>query len=276
MKQDVKREEVIKRNAKKRTKRRKKRLVSFLLVLLFLVLCVGAVLSVTVLFPIENIIVEGNSVYSEKEIIKAGAITTEDNLILVSCRNTENLIASELPKSGEVKVEKIFPDTVKITVNNAVPAYFFTDDNGYCVADDTFKANEYVADVPAGCVYIRTAEPAKIELGQPVAFLAEDSEMIERICALTADKPFKLTGIDLRDKIDIKISLDGKYVVSFGGGVDLEQKMAHLEATYAELADDAQGLLILNNWTSDNRAAVFRDTKVNVMEFCEQSAVGEQ
>lgn len=276
MKQDVKREEAIKRNSKKRTKRRKKRLVSFLLVLLFLVLCVGAVLSVTVLFPIENIIVEGNSIYSEKEIIKASSITAEDNLILVSGKNTENLIARELPKSGKVKVDKIFPDTVKITVNNAVPTYFLADESGYCVADDAFKANEYVSEVPADCIYIRTADPAEIELGQNITFSAEDAEMIKRLCELTSEKPFKLTGIDLRDNIDIKISLDGKFVVRFGGSVDLEQKMAHLEATYAELADDAQGLLILSNWTSDKRAAVFRDTKVNVMEFCEQSLVTEQ
>lgn len=269
MKKDVKREETIKKVSKKRSKRRKRRVLSFFLFLLFLLLCLGAVLSVTILFPVENITVSGNSVYSSDEIIKASAVTADDNLILLSEENTKMRIARELPKSGKIVVKKVFPDTVKITVESAVPAYFLSTEDGYCIADTYYKATEYKAEIPADCVYIKTSQQPQIKLGERVVFSQQDAELINTLLELTADKPFKVTGIDVSNGIDLKIALDNKFVVSFGGSVDLDKKITHLEAMYEKLSPEAQGLIILSNWTSSNRAATFRDTKVNVMDFCE-------
>ena len=274
-KKDVKREGAIKKTHKKRAARRKKRAGAFFLAFMFVLLCVGAVLSVTILFPVKNITVDGDSVYSKQEIISASAITEEDNLIALSSKSVISRISKNLAKSGEITIKKVFPDTVKITVNNAVPKYYLSADECFYVLDTNKKIIEAVYETPADCMYISCTDPKGLNVGNTFSLSESDQAVFDKITALAAEKGLNVTGIKLGDRLDIKMTVDNKILVDFGSDSDIERKMIHFAAMYEKLSDDAQGIANLTLWTSDNTTATFRDVKIDVLNFCEFKTADE-
>ncbi len=267
---NAKREGEIKRTVKKRNKRRRRRLLAFFLLLFFCLLCVAAVLSVTILFPIKNIAVDGESVYSKEEIISASGVTLDDNFFLLSKNKITSAISEGLPKSGDIKVKKVFPDTVKITVNTAVPTYFLLIDDVYCVTDQYYKVIEQVTEPPENCIQIKVKDLKAVSPGKTVVFTQEDSDMLNSIFKLCNDKQIAISGVDISDAVKLKVVLNGRLLVQLGGAIDLEYKIAHLAAMLPKMEEGAQGTINLSVWTSSNTKASFRDEKINSFEFSTQ------
>ena len=60
-------------------------LIGFMLFIVLLIL-VGVILSLTVLFPINNITAKGSSKYTAEQIISSSGIKTGDNLFISSVK----------------------------------------------------------------------------------------------------------------------------------------------------------------------------------------------
>ena len=97
MKKEVVRDEFIRKRMERQRKLRKRRLIAFFIVFIILLLCVGAVLSFTVFFPIDNISVKGSKIYSSQEILSKCNIGKGDNLFAVNRAKTENLQPCSYP-----------------------------------------------------------------------------------------------------------------------------------------------------------------------------------
>lgn len=265
-----KRKTAIKKNSKKRAARRKRRLIRFFAVFIILLVAVGVALSLTVFFPVKNITVGGESVYTEEEIISAcGIVKDKDNIFLISEKGVMGKISKQLPESGKITVDKVLPDTVKITVETAVPAYFIVKDDAYYVADSEYKVTQALPDVPADCIQIETEKTPKTVLGEKLEFTDTDSELIERILALAKEKELGVTGVDVSDTIDLKFIVDGRIIVSLGNDVDIDYKITHFAAMYQKMDETAQGVANLASWTSSNAKSTFRDVKIDTLNFCE-------
>ena len=83
-------DEFIKKRIERQKKIRKRRLTAFFAIFIIMLLCVGAVLSFTVFFPIESISIKGSEIYTAEEILKASNITKGDNLFAINRAKTEN------------------------------------------------------------------------------------------------------------------------------------------------------------------------------------------
>ncbi len=268
-KKNSKREAAVKKNSKKRAARRRRRLITFFISFVIVLLCLGAVLCATVFFPVKKIIVSGNSTYTEQDIITASAVTDEDNIIMLSSKKTAERISKTLPYSGKISIEKVFPDTVKIKVEAAVPKYYFLRDGLYCVADSEFKIIETTVEPPVSCIYIAMSETPKAEPGEKIEFSASDSSLLDRMMSLAKSKSLNVTGVDVSDDIDLKMIVDGRVLITFGSDVDIDYKFTHFAAMYEKMSEDAQGIANLKNWTSNNTKSTFRDVKIDALGFCE-------
>lgn len=271
-KREVKREGAIKKNSKRRAARRKKRILAFFFVFIFVLLCVGAVLSATILFPVKNIVVSGDSIYTKQQIITASAVDG-DNIIMLSSKGVEERISKNLPYTSKIEVEKVFPDTLKITVNSAKVKYFTACEDGYYVLDDKFKVVQIDKEIPENAIYIKCNEVDKIEAGDTFTLPEADNEIFTRITALAKEKELNITGINVTDKLDLQIIVDGKILVNFGSDVDLDKKITHFAVMYKELPESSQGIANLKLWTAENTTATFRDVKLDLMNFCQLSTV---
>ena len=76
-------------NVRKKRRRRKQNLSLYYTAIFFLVAVVGIILSLTVFFNVKEVIVTGNSIYTNNDIILASGIKTGDNLVRLSSSKVE-------------------------------------------------------------------------------------------------------------------------------------------------------------------------------------------
>ncbi len=268
---EKRRETAIRKTVKKRNKRRKRRLLIFFSAFMIIALAVLVVLSATVLFPVKNIIVEGKCAYTQEEIISASGIE-DDNILMLSSGKVKSRISKRLPLSGKITVKKKFPDTVTITVNAAVPTYYFVSDDIYYITDAEYKVIKKDVSAEEDCKYLKISDFTAAEPGNKVDLGDEDLEQLTDILKRAADFGFSVTAVDVSDDLNFKMIISDKLLVLLGSSMDLDNKMLHLSASLPEMASNAQGTIDLRNWASDKAQAVFRDEKINILGFCAQKA----
>lgn len=257
----------IKRTQTKRKKQRRRRNLSYLFIFMLFLLCVGAVLSVTVLFPIKNINVTTTSEYSKEEIVKASKIKIGSNLFIISKEKSKNSISKNLPKSGEITIERELPDTVKINVKKAMPKYFFLIDGSFFVADKNFKIIESLDAPPTACAQIKIKKLKGLSLGEHMTTDEATIELLTRLLRICEDKHLNISGIDVSDKLDIKLVLENRLLVKLGIDLDTDYKLAHLAAMLPKMDENSEGTIDLKNWSENNTKSSFRSEKIDSFEF---------
>ena len=127
--------EAAKKAKLQKKKRRKKRLITAFIVVLIMAVITLCFLSLTVFFKITTVNVSGSSNYTAEEIVSAAGIEAGDNLILLNDKKISEKLQSKLPVIDEVKVDKVLPDKVKLTVKETKEEIYFS--NG----KDIYSAN---------------------------------------------------------------------------------------------------------------------------------------
>lgn len=259
------------KTTKRSNVRRRKRFLGFFVFFIALLLCVAVTISVTMLFPVKRLVINNESIYTKEEISDASGISGKSNVLLLSKTNVANKISKNLPLSGEITIEKVFPNTVRLIVKTAVPEYYMVKDGSYFVFDTNFKCIETASEPPENCMLIKTKNKIKAKAGEILKLDDTDSKIMEEILT-PVEKTVKVTGIDLSDELDIKFIVDNRVIVQLGSTIDINYKIKHFVAMYEKMSDSAKGIANLKGWTSTNAKATFRDVKIDVEKFCEMTS----
>lgn len=185
------------------------------------------ILSVTVLFNADKIVVEGETIYSEEEIIAASGLTGTENLVRLSTSGIPNRILNQLVCLDSAEVSKIFPSTIKITVTPAVPmANFYYAGMNYVIshvgrvmeiADESADCMEVIGYQPGDSIsigdYITAADPQQDELIATISAAAEKAGLDS------------ITRLDISDPLGIVITYDNRVRILIGSVLELDQKM---------------------------------------------------
>ncbi|MBQ3929127.1 MAG: FtsQ-type POTRA domain-containing protein, partial [Clostridia bacterium] len=101
--------------------RRKLKTILFYIVTLVVLLSICFVLSLTVFFKIDDILVEGETRYQADDIIASCMIEKGDNLLLCNTSAGEKNIVDQFPYIEKVKMDKKLFNKIIINVTEAVP-----------------------------------------------------------------------------------------------------------------------------------------------------------
>ena len=188
---------------------------------------VFTILSVTVLFNTEYIVVAGESVYTDEEIIAASELEGNENLVTLNTSGIPEKILNKLVMLDSVKVDKVFPSTIRITVEKSVAmANFYYGGRNYVISH--IGRVMQIDGVPADCMTVIGYDPSEtIILG---SFLkASDPAQDEMIARISdAIERSGLTGIntvDITDNLDIVLSYEDRIMIHIGSDLELDQKM---------------------------------------------------
>ena len=230
------------------------------------------VLLVVALFPVTGVeIVSNQSHYSEQQIMEALDKSAWTPLLNLTPRRAQQRLLDNLLYLESAEVKYSFPATLRISVTEQQPLYYFyyetqiggKDHTGWLAVGpdlrvvDAAREKETFAALgltrlalpapvldetePGRASKLRftreeeTGEGAKTE--QDFAYIAEFLAWLE-----ASDVADRLTSVDLAEKFDVKITLDGKYRIELGrvrDGQDFAQKLALAEQILAESAIDA-------------------------------------
>lgn len=257
MKKEQIRDDFQRKRAERQRKIRKRRLTAFFIFFMITLLCIGIVLSYTVLFPIKNITAQGSKIYSEDEIVKISGINIEDNLFAVSKSSTEKQLKKNLPYVESITFKRTLPDTLKIVVKDAEEfacykiknRYFVVSESGWVLAEKS-KAPQKIFTV--------SAKDVECKVGSEIKFGDNSQrELVKSISDSLSGENISVNSIDVTQVLELKAKVEGRFTVNFGNSNNLKEKVAHLSGMIKEIPKEKRGKIDLSMWTSDKTKGTF-------------------
>ncbi len=253
-----------KRISENRRRRRKKRAAVFAVIFIFLAVIVFWVLTQTVLFPIEQIVVTGNSMYTVEEIADASLIEAGDKLFAVSSKKIENNITHTLPYIKSVELERTAINAIKLTVTETVDVYCYSNNGKFITADRDNKLLAAFDVQPTNTVLIKTDTEAEYKIGHTLKMDEARLLLINYIYDKLAEKQIEVNIIDLSRTANITVTINNRFSVNFGTETDLESKIEHLAGMLGEIdiknGKDSTGKIDLSAWSITKREGYFEKT----------------
>ena len=158
--------------------KRKRRDILFYAIFTAVLLIVFGVLSLTVLFNIAQIEVEGEGYYTEQRIVDATGIVLQDNMFRTNMAKIEERMERELPRIKSVNIRRVLMDKIVIEIEEAIPVGVVPVGGDYAVLDADSKVLEVTPVQPLDLVLISGCAVSAYEPGTIATFENEESAQL--------------------------------------------------------------------------------------------------
>ena len=227
-----KREQEAKRLAEKELREKKKHRkrgsnVVYYVLLSILAVIIFSILSVTVLFNTEHIIVEGESDYTDEQIIAASGLRGDENLVRLSTAGIPERMLEKLVTLDSVSVDKVFPSTIKIKVTRSVPMVSFNYGGKNYVISHIGRVM-YINYEDVDCMHVIGYKPAEsVIVGSFIkAENEEQDKLVQQISAAVEKAALTdITSLDITDTLDLIMTYDGRVEIHLGSVLQIDEKM---------------------------------------------------
>lgn len=233
---------------KKREQKKLIRRIVYSLLLIVAVISLVVALSLTVLFKIDTIKINGNNTYTNKQIMAVLPIDKDDNLFLSDTKGAVDKLKENLPYIYSAEIQRKLPSTIVVDITEAEKIYAVPGaDKTYTLLDKDMKVLDIeVAKRPKGSVLIKKLTFESLTPGKAAQF--SDDNQKNDILALTQIiddlKLDEITAIYSTDINNNYMVYDGRITYKLGTTEELEKKVySALSATNKlnESDPDAQG-----------------------------------
>lgn len=246
-------------------KRRRNRRITAV-VLTFLFIAVGIIISVRLIFKIEKfsvVLPEGEEmIYSEQEVEQAFGGTIGEGLFSFDNKTSEEKIELALPYIDTVKIRKKLPNTVEFNITPAHEIFYMelTDGSGgVAVLSSSLKVLKISDSVPENTIYIHgtgniTAVPGtQIVFEEPTKAAALQTVLD---CAAQQDLA-GVNWIDINNVGGISIRIQNRITILLGSTTDLNEKLKYAmllitDSSQSELTETDAGTLDVSAYPSGN------------------------
>ena len=236
---------------RKRNNRRKKKrnMLLYYILMAIVVVTTLSILSVTVLFNVSTIEIVNNEKYTDEQVIAAAGVHEGDNLVRMNTALAEEGILKNLIYVDSVRIERCFPNKLRIVLTTADPmAEIYYGGNYYvlsyrerllAISDNQHHTERLIRGLE---VNTETAEVGKLFPD------TEDKkvELIHKIVTeLDKNKLLKKCRIDVTDPMAITILYDDRISIDFGAGNQIEEKLYAAGVLINEKIDDDEKLVMM-------------------------------
>ena len=145
-----------------------------------LVLCVAAAgiyLTMTMMFKINAIRVEGTgdaSPYTSQEILDALGVELEENIFSFDPEAKAAQLEKSFPLLEHIAVERVYPSTVVVHVTPATPAYAMPAPGGWISLSKDLKILSSGTQQPADLPVLYGGDPVSVTPGDQLAYAAQE------------------------------------------------------------------------------------------------------
>jgi len=224
-----------------------------LLIAIIAVSIIGAS-SVTILFNATEVVVTGDSIYTNDEILAIGGIETGQNLIRLDSEQAETDIMKELVCLDGVRIKKVFgfPSSIIVEVEGAKKQFSVSNGRNFLEVSQNGRIIGITEKTPTDLLIIGLAavEPSVggyLDCGDEER---EQSELVFRLAALIEQHEVPdINRIDITDRFDIKLFSSGDRIeVKLGAPMQLDEKLkVAARIIEDEIAENESGVLRVSN-----------------------------
>lgn len=194
---------------------------------LIIILLIGISLSLTILFKIENIEVNGYTKYSNEEIVSSSLIVDGSNLFMLNTKKVSDAIKKALPYIDDAKIIKKIPNSVIIKVSQTKPTYAFQIEESYLLINEKEKILDVVSDIQdrSLCI-VKGVDIGTFQPGENIIFEDKETGNALRtiINAISAYK-MMVNEVDLSDFSKISFVYENRIKVNLGISEKLDYKL---------------------------------------------------
>lgn len=216
--------------ARRKQREKARRMRMYIVAVILVVAVVFTVLVFNVFFNIQTVEVVGSTNYTADEIFEASGITVGDNMLRENTDKCSENITSALVYVESAQVRKIYPNTVKISVEASVPFANVRTANGCMLISQGGKILEKLINPRSGIMEINGAEAnIALEVGDRLESVDENkTKDIYTLLEAFYDsgyEPGSVTNIDITDRTNVKFVYDGRIEVELGVISDIDYKL---------------------------------------------------
>lgn len=210
------------------------RLVSVILILAALVAaCV-------IFFRVEEITIQGNTRYTDQQIIEAAGIERGKNLFSVNKSRVARELLGKLPYIQSVSVRRKLPDTLSITVSEGNAAAAIAQGGKWWLVGINGKLLEEANSAPQNCAQVIGLTPLAPAVGTYLAAEEAQAAKVENLQALLpslaeTELLERVESIDLSEDYEVVFQCDGRFTVSLS--TTLEKGMDYWVRRFAAYVD---------------------------------------
>lgn len=221
-----------------------------LIFLLVVTLGVGVGLMFTPVFHVQEVFCEGNSRIAAEEISAAAADVTGKNIFLIRLSDIRGRV-EEIPMVEEASIRRVFPNKIKITVEECIPAGYLHSENQCVVVDLEGKILDVIADERV-TMMLETYLPKETEEEQK----NEETEQAEQEESQEQPEEVRAYSVPLVMGVEVHKPEIGKTVhskqkenleLAFDLFRNLEKTGLLVRATCLDLRDSNNLILIIEN-----------------------------
>ncbi len=211
-------ERIVNRTAQRRKKNKRKKLI-IRLAILFLFLCVGVILVLTMFFNINEITVTGDTVYSAEDVTEKSGVAIGDNLIFISKDEINEKISTELPYVDYVKIKRHLPSGLELIITKTEAKYAVIQDGYYTLLDKNGKVLEKGLEfIGENITLLNMGEIISAEIGYEIK--PENDKVFDKLVLISTSCDEcgleDVSSIDLSDIYNIKLVYQGRITLELG------------------------------------------------------------
>ena len=251
--QDVKKIDIENKSNHKRIRRRKKNMTGYYFLVAFLAALIAVTLSLTILFNVSKIDIEGiaGTTYNSENIVSASGIREGENLVRMDTGKIREKMLEELLYIDDVQVKKSFPNKVIIAVTPSIPEAYVECKGGYMKISRNWRIIGHT-ETPEndGLIVINgfdcksNEEKTVMESNDP----DKDTALKLILDEIREQGLQKMVAVDISDKYDIVLNYDNRINIKIEKPVDVEYKLRYAYKIITdELRENKSGYLIYRN-----------------------------
>ncbi len=223
--------EISKKRAGEKKKKRRIRTVATMLLFFVFVAGIFCAYFYAKGAPVANIVVEGESIYKDENIISAADLEIGINMFTVTEGEVNKKVTAELPYIHRVDIKRKLPDTIIVTVEPTADKYHITGDKSYICLDENLKVvSVKKRKLTDGSFRILGLDSQEAEIAsefKPSENNKERFSLAQRIVSAIESKGImKKAEINLEDLSDVTVTYDSRIVIYLGDCKELENRIS--------------------------------------------------
>lgn len=216
---------------KQRKAKKRRKITPFLIVVSVFIFAAAVYLCLTMLFNVDRINIEGNTLYEELDLIETSGIEKGENLFEVDTAYAEDKLYSVYSYIEEVEVKRAFPNAVNIKIVEAIPFSVIEEADGYTLVSAGGKVLERgLEEVPRGMLSVR---------GLSTITSTEDDikrmDLMKKIIGTMQKLGMEnYNFLDLSDTLEITMIYDNRVKVNLGNELEMDYKLQFADNVITE------------------------------------------